>query len=544
VLDNAKDVDQIRPLLPGDSTSVAVVTSRSDQLGLIALEGASLLRLTVLDDDQAEQLLMARLGTECLVANRVAVDRIVLKCAGLPLALAIVAAHAGTSSEGLTAIGQSLIGDESGLDVLSVPGDITADIRAVFAGSYLDLAPATALLFRRLGLHPGPSFDAFAATCLVDASTEQVLRSLSELVGANLVIRSASNRYELHDLLHSYAAELIQNDDPIDSDDACRRLIEYYLGAADGADNALDPQRDRRIHLVDTTPLRTFGSVDDALAWFKMEHQVLLAVIQMTRRPGLESYAWQLAWTMGTYLDREGRWQDWVDTTAIALEAATALEHAAGQAKAHRMLAHAAVQQGRLNDATVHLEQALSIFHDLGDTSSEAATQNSLGGICDLRGLHEQALAHSERSLRLFEIADDLIGMAHAANSVGWCQARMGQFTLALAACTRSQQLLHELGDTFGEANAWDSLGLIHRGLGDNRRALDCYEQAHALFSDAADRYAQSQVLDHIGDTYRDLEELEKSREAWTRAVDVLKEIDPREADLISAKLFGLPSNT
>ncbi|MCI2417889.1 NB-ARC domain-containing protein [Saccharopolyspora sp. K220] len=93
VLDDAEDVEQVRLLLPGGSTSFVVVTSRGQLTGLIA-EGARSLTLDALSASEARELLAHYLGNDRLAAEREAADELIVLCAGLPHALSVVAAHA------------------------------------------------------------------------------------------------------------------------------------------------------------------------------------------------------------------------------------------------------------------------------------------------------------------------------------------------------------------------------------------------------------------------------------------------------------------
>ena len=72
VLDNARDAEQVRPLLPGTPTALAIVTSRDQLSSLVATEGAQLVMVDVLSYDEATELLAARLGAERLAADRAA----------------------------------------------------------------------------------------------------------------------------------------------------------------------------------------------------------------------------------------------------------------------------------------------------------------------------------------------------------------------------------------------------------------------------------------------------------------------------------------
>jgi NB-ARC domain/Domain of unknown function (DUF4062) len=96
VLDNAHDTAQVRPLLPGASTCLVLVTSRNQLSGLVAADGAQPLTLDLLTHGEAQELLARRLDPDRLAAEPRAVEEIITTCVRLPLALAIVAAHAAT----------------------------------------------------------------------------------------------------------------------------------------------------------------------------------------------------------------------------------------------------------------------------------------------------------------------------------------------------------------------------------------------------------------------------------------------------------------
>jgi transcriptional regulator with XRE-family HTH domain len=86
LLDNARDVDQIRPLLPGGPGCLALVTSRHELTGLVAAEAAWPLMLSRLSATEARELLRRRVGAQRLRGEPDAVEAIVAACAGLPLA--------------------------------------------------------------------------------------------------------------------------------------------------------------------------------------------------------------------------------------------------------------------------------------------------------------------------------------------------------------------------------------------------------------------------------------------------------------------------
>ena len=66
VLDNARDVDQVRSLLPGSPGCVVLVTSRNRLTSLVAADGARAVELDLLPDAEARRLLSSRLGPDRL----------------------------------------------------------------------------------------------------------------------------------------------------------------------------------------------------------------------------------------------------------------------------------------------------------------------------------------------------------------------------------------------------------------------------------------------------------------------------------------------
>jgi DNA-binding SARP family transcriptional activator len=228
VLDNARDADQVRPLLPGSPTCLVVVTSRDQLTSLVAAEAARPLELGLLSVDEARQLLAYRLGADRVAAEPAAVQTIIDRCARLPLALAIAAARAATQPTfSLAAVAAQLRHDASGLDELTT-GDPSTDARAVFSWSYQALSPEAASLFRLLGLHLGPDLTAPAAASLAALPASRVRPLLDELCRSHLLTEHAPGQYMLHDLLRAYAAELATADPDVIRP-ALHRLLDHYL---------------------------------------------------------------------------------------------------------------------------------------------------------------------------------------------------------------------------------------------------------------------------------------------------------------------------
>jgi DNA-binding SARP family transcriptional activator/tetratricopeptide (TPR) repeat protein len=540
VLDNARDADQVRPLLPGAPGCVVVVTSRHRLTSLVTAERAHPINLDLLSEAEARQLLVARLGAGRVAAEPDAVDDIITRCARLPLALAIVAARAATHLRfPLAALAGELRQARGGLGPFTGE-DPRTDVRAVFSWSYHALGPPAARLFRLLGLHPGPDLGAPAAASLAGVPLAQVRALLAELTGAHLITEHTPGRYAFHDLLRAYAAEQAE---AVDSDAerhaATHRILDHYLHTAHGAARTLNPFRDpiavpepgAGVTVVD------LSTIDPALAWLDEQQPVLLAAIDHAAASGFDRHTWQLVWAVGTFLGRRGYWQEWIAAQTTAVAAARRLADRPALAAAHHGLAAAYTRLDRYEDAYAHFRHALELFTALDDVIGMANTHHGLTFAFERESRYRQALHHARAAVELFRTADRRDAQAAALNAVGWCHAQLGDHAQALTCCRDALALLQDLGDRLGQAATWDSLGYAHHHVGDHDRATACYEAALDLYREFGDRLEEASTLARLGDTYSAAGNTPAARDAWRQALAIFSELGHPDADQVRARL-------
>jgi DNA-binding SARP family transcriptional activator len=541
LLDNARDTDQVRPLLPGSPGCLVVVTSRNTLMSLVAAEGAHPVMLDLLIEAEARDLLARRLGTARVTADPGAVDEIITRCARLPLALAIAAARAATRPDlDLEALAAELREARGVLGALDT-GDSIADVRAVFSWSYQTLGGDAARLFRLLSLHPGPDASAPAVASLAGLPLERASAALTELTRANLLSENIPGRYAFHDLLRAYTTELVNAYDPgADRRAATDRMFDHYLHTAHAAEMLVHPQRWNPISLPPVRPKvkpDAFGDDQEATTWFATEHAVLLAVIRRAIDNDFDGRVWQLAWTFMTHLERGGHWDDRMSVAVVALRSAQQSKDLTKQAHAHRSLGHSYEDLGDDDNAQALYQQALEMFSSLGDHVGRAQTHVSLCMLLHRRGDVRQGLHHSEQALDLFRLAGDRSGEAYALNNIAVDHADLGDYLRALSHCEQALAVFHELGDRWGQACAWDSLGDIHRHLGHFDRAVDCYGSALTIVRQLGDRYYEAVALVHLGDVHTAAHDVDAARIAWEEALDILDELGHPEAKDVRSKL-------
>jgi len=227
LLDDAASHQQVRPLLPGTAGSMVLVTSRRR---LTALQDATVISLDILPSGEAAAL-MARLAARPGVrASDAAAGELSGLCGYLPLAIGMLASQlrhhpAWTPAELAANV-------TAARDRLALMHAEDVSVGAAFGLSYTDLTAAQQRLFRRLGLCPGPSIDAYAAAALDGATLDAARRGLEGLYDQHLLTEPSPGRYQLHDLLREHARALAAADNPAESDAATGRLLDYYLHTA------------------------------------------------------------------------------------------------------------------------------------------------------------------------------------------------------------------------------------------------------------------------------------------------------------------------
>lgn len=547
VLDNARDEQQVRPLLPASQRSLVIITSRNQLTGLAVDGGAQLIGLDLLNQDEAVQLLTTRIGKSRVAAEPGAVGEIARLCAHLPLALAVTAARAAARPRfPLTQLAAELRSVPGRLDALDT-GDPTVSVRAVFSWSYRQLGNGAARLFRLLGVHPGPDISAPAAASLAGMGQAEVTGLLRELARDCLITEHAPGRYAFHDLLRTYAASQAQQLDPKpDREVAIGRVLDYYLHTAERGSNLLSPSRDPLALAAPAAGVAPERHADQrqAVAWFEAEHQVLLAAIALAAETGEDRRAWQLSWAMMEYLYWRGYLHERIAIMSGALAAAARIDDTLGQAISLRCLGNFLIAIGKYDQARAHLDRCLPLFQRLGDRHGEARVRRNLSLLADDEGRYPDALMHSQAALRLYRAIGNETGEAEVLGNVGWCHALLGEYERASEFCEQSLTLCAKLGGLDVEYGVRDTLGYIALHTGDFAQATAHFEVALGLCRQHGHRSNEADLLNHVGDARHAAGELQQARQAWQQALAIYDDIDHHDADKVRAKLRDSPTDS
>jgi tetratricopeptide (TPR) repeat protein/transcriptional regulator with XRE-family HTH domain len=495
VLDNAAAAEQVRPLLPGCPGSLVLVTSRRSLRGLTVSNDAHRLTLAQFTESESVELLTRLLGHPRAAGDPAAVARLAACCAGLPLALRIVAER--SARDRTLAEVASALGDLHGrLDELTT-GEESTSVAAVLSWSYRTLPDSAATAFRRLGAHPGAHWDLTAAAALLGDSPRRTRDLLDLLVDRHLLERRDDGRYEFHDLLRAYAGTLAEHDDTVRP--ALRGLFDHYVrGAVAAADRIAPRDPHRRPVLGPGAPAGPEDTADpvDPAAWLTTELPTLLAVAEQSGQFADATHARDLSTVLWHSLRVHGHY-----------DAARAL-HALALAEARRH----------------------------GDAAGTQQALIDLGGIRARLGDYDEAVRHLEECLA---ITGAPLVTGRALNTLGIVYAQIGRYELAATHLHRSVAFARETGDSSSEGRALSNLGYVHERLGRLADAHRCYQQCLTIARTVGDRPSEAIALHNLGDVCRAQRRYPEALDFLRRSLAVSQPAGHREAEGYALAYLG-----
>ncbi|BCJ66833.1 tetratricopeptide repeat protein [Polymorphospora rubra] len=529
VVDNVRDSEQVRPLIPMTDTCLVVITSRVRLKGLTIREGVQTITVPPLPEAQQTGLLARIVRSTRGEVQPALVESLARLSGGLPLALRIIGEHvAARPRAAITDLVEELANR-----LLDCDGDETDDasLRTVFAWSYQALAPEAARLFRHLGLFPGATIDAAAAGALIDRERTGAERALNTLARAHLINHDDARRYRLHDLIHKYAVERAHHDVPHDERGlAVRRLLDWYLLTAANAAKVLAPDYPPVPGLPEPGPVRplSFPVDRDAMKWCEAERANLYASVRLAAEHALHRRAWQLPNAIHGIFDRFGRQDDTLAALYLALDAATTDGHDLGRAGT---LINLGATYFALHDhrrAAEFFEQGLRVARAGGIVEAQMACLHNLAYLHHMAGEVALVLQIYDEILATCRAIGSVVGQATVLAHLGDAHWESGSYERATAAYLEALAVWEQAGSTRGQAHVHVRLAALHLEQGRPVTALDHCQSALDIYRHTTDEASRCRALVTAADARRQIGELSSALRDASAAVAIGDEIgDP-----------------
>ncbi|GIH97709.1 BTAD domain-containing putative transcriptional regulator [Planobispora siamensis] len=492
VLDDAASEAQIRPLLPGGSSSGVIVTSRNRLSGLA---GAALLDLGMLPPQAAIDLLTQIAGRERIAADPGAAQSIADQCGHLPLALRIAGARLASRRQwSARRLADRLADEQHRLDELAA-GD--QQVRASIALSYAMLPPTAKTVLRRLGLLGLPSFPVWVAATAVETGLRQSEQLLEQLVEASLIEEvdagtTGQSRYRLHDLIRLFAAERARAEESAHELTAMvARVLSSWLWLVKRLSEAVPATaifkpacRGLALPVADEVAR---SALADPHAWFRREEESLIVGVELAAALDLDWLAVEIACTVSAvYEGSQYLFDDpfaaWQRMHQAALVVARRTDNVLAEAALLAGLGHLYYARDAFVESRQYLTQALSLFRAAKDTGGQAATLAALGASCREQGYLAEALHFLTLAEDLCGDLADVAASAHVKRLAGTVHLERGHYSAAWADLTAALTLYQEADDDRGVGLTLRSMSLYRRARKEYAKAEELSEQALEIF--------------------------------------------------------------
>src|SRR5215471_5884085 len=534
VLDNARPPEQVRPLRPGSSSCLVLISSRDRLDDLVAHEGARLYALGVLHLGEASDLLGRMAGDRRI--DPATAGRIAVLCDRLPLALRIAAARLAIHPDGAAAdLADRLADEQRRLAELS---QAHRGVRASFALSYRELPTRAATLFRLLGLLDAADFAAWAAAALLGAAAREAEDLLDQLVQAGLLEVAGRDgagqvRYRLHDLMRLYARELglAAADGCAERDAALGRLFAAALHLAEQADHALG--NPFVFPLYAHSPRMKCGKIDvrrvlaGPAGWFAAEHSVLVGAVAQAAGLGMAGYAWELTSALGQFLSTHRYTDAWRDCATRAAAAARAAGDARGEAAALLQYADWLGDVGRYGDAIRSIRRALALATRRGDAEAQAVGATLLAIMLVLQGQAGRAERAARQALALLGRSAPAAARGRALTVLGLIRLAQDRPADAGGCFLRVLRIQQAAGSVRGQAEARYRLGTARRRGGHYAAAVRLLTLAMDSARQSGDLMIAMTAQIRLGQTFLEMGRLD---DAWPLLDHAVRNVAPEGA--------------
>lgn len=520
VLDNAKDSEQVRPLLPGGDALV-VVTSRRKLRALSVHHGARHLTLDLLSESEALELLAGAIGRDRVDGEPAEAAAIIELCARLPLALRLAAERVnGQPEAALRDLVAELSEQRNLLAALSIDESVDTDLRAVFAWSHGALDAEAARMFDLLGLHPGSGFSVSAVAALWGVPPERAVATLRRLADVHLLEQRFRGRYEMHDLLREYARERAEEHN--DHSAARGRLLQWYVHTAADARARIAATP----HELPIPPDPPEGIVPDrfgnhrlATEWFDAEQDTIVKIVESAGDHGHHGDGAVLSQLIWYFFYLRGLWQRMVVVGEAGVAHAVALGDPLLEAKIRNGLSQPYGEiPGLAEKAIATSRHALSIFERLGNRRGLAGCLLNLGSAYRAAKRFAEARDALERARDLYQQDGNQHYAAFALNNLATLCLGLGRLDEALDCARRAVDVLRDSPEPFRLVTGLMTLASTHAARGDREPALECYREAVATAEGLGNTHEVIRLGIELGHRLSAVGAVDEAIEVWREA--------------------------
>ena len=455
LLDDARDAEQVDPLLPDNPDCLAVAVAEGPLTGIPDVRPCT---LGGMDAKSAIELLGTFAGSVRITVDPQAAETIAEECGGQPAALVLVGGW-------LAARPKASVADAAKrLRALPDDGEQPSSARPLaraFRLVYESLPQQSARILRLLALAPGGLADLHTASALAGCSIAAAREALDDVTALGLV-RAGHVHYEVPACLAPLLRALMETQDrPSEVQLARARMLERAVRQLQSCRAVTEPDGSpARKKLAGLPRALRFSGPQAAAEWLRVRQPTLLAAARLAVADGdLDTLARRL-----------------IAALVKALVAHRGTEAAAPELYGlHQLVLGVAERRG------LHREQAAALLN-LADLDART-------------GRTEDALARYRAALDAGRAVNDQYATGRAMESVGGAYQELGDWQRAADWYGRALALRQARGERADEARLYGRLGAAHTYAGRYGEALRSWRAAVAGYRRIGDLPSQARAL-------------------------------------------------
>ena len=504
LMDNARDAEQVEPLIPPESC-VLLVTSRQH----FTLPGLYAKSLDTLTPEESRELLLK-------IAPRIGdrADDIAKLCGHLPLALRLAASALAERANLTPADYVRRLSDEQKRLKL---------VEASLTLSYDLLTPDQQRLWRALAVFPD-TFDTAAATFVWELDADAALDALSDLVNYSLLEwENDTSRYHLHDLARLFAYSCLSDGER----NADLRHATYYLVVLGKCHESYR---------------RGGDAIKGGLALFDVERRNIEAG---QRRAYEKADGDQTAARLcnryptagGDVLNLRQLPRERIFWLESALGAARQLKDRASEGRHIGNLGSAYSDLGQHPLAIKFYEQSLTIIREIGDRYNEGRLLNLIGvAYKNLREYH-RAIEVYEQGLAINKEVGDQHGEGDVLMNLGNAYSYLGEIRRSIEFYDQCLIVTREIGDRRKESYALGNLGNAYLSINEPTRSLELFNGVLIVAREMGDQYSEGNSLYAMSRALNALGEREQAIALAEAALEIYEQLESPNAEVVRARL-------
>jgi DNA-binding SARP family transcriptional activator len=515
LLDNARDSEQIRPLLPGNRRCVVVVTSRHRLTDLVTRHGAYRTSLARLSPEESALLVQGMLLRVGLRPSEFLLDALVALSAGTPQ-IARNAVDLVIRRFEMTLSGRALSeSDIPSMDEILDHGEGDNDsLISSLMWSCRSLPENAVRTFVALARCPCSDLGENALLALSKSVGNHVDGSLDALTAVHLLAFD-DGRYKIQEMYRRFGrrrgGEFLLDGEFLSS---MIELAAWYERALSRASAILFVRRvDMNLPAGDSFD---FSDRTSAGSWLADELENILALVRLLAELR-QAHAWRLSTILRDYLGVRRLWGEWKQVHEWGLAAAEASNVVDAQVDMLNGLALVSEKMGRFEEGLGYSGRALACQEPDSRSSRQAESLRIRALLHRGAGRNDLAYADCVRAVALAE-SGDRHQLASAFYDLSVVCADLGHLDESIEVLRRTLSIRDDLDDHVGRSAAMSRLAQHCHWQGDDDEAAEFCNRVLALRHNEALGYADSLLALVV------LAEISCDRQEFDRALDYARQ--------------------